>query len=314
VRSVVGARVGESRFEDATSDVGLRRRSVLIVLLGERCDVRMVLIATAGQPDVKVLAVHTGPDEQDCDVGGGTLGGVDGGGPAVVDVLSHVPRRKNCAAAPGKFVDEQSAVLGRGEHPVAVAVADMRLAQQKATVVAASSDDVAGSEAELADHDFGSVRPAVSLRGRLGEGVESVNIDPSSSQHHGAGGLAFGGLPVRENGAGGLVGLVDGVKPAGTGVGVNDSPIAVSEPQGRRFLLVAEAVHAGQLDAVSAGRECGQHSTRPVDDSNLSWVTDENDFGLRSGSNLGQGVEVERRRHRDLVQDQNRLRCWRPPS
>jgi hypothetical protein len=64
-----------------------------VVISRFRDDVDVVGAPAAGHPDVEVFAVQTGSGEEDADVGGGALGAVDGGGPAIVGVFSDIGRR-----------------------------------------------------------------------------------------------------------------------------------------------------------------------------------------------------------------------------
>ena len=68
---------------------------VRVVVVDWRREIGVVFFASAGESDVEVFAVDAGSGEQDRDVGGGALRGVDGGGPAVLDMLA---RRSRAAA------------------------------------------------------------------------------------------------------------------------------------------------------------------------------------------------------------------------
>lgn len=110
----------------------------VVAVVVARCvggEVGVVGLPAAGHRDVEVLAVHPGPYEHDPDVGGGALGGVDGGGPAVLAVLRELVGRQDRAAPPGEVLNNQAlpvpaclgfAVSGSGaEDPEPVPVADM---------------------------------------------------------------------------------------------------------------------------------------------------------------------------------------------
>src|ERR1019366_9685652 len=90
-------------------------------------------------------------------VGGRSLRGVDGAGPAVVDVFGDVGGREEGAAAAADVVDEQAAVGGGGQYPVAVAVFDVSLADSDAPVVPFGAHDVAGLPNVGATREFGPV-------------------------------------------------------------------------------------------------------------------------------------------------------------
>ena len=92
--------------------------AVVVVVLGGGVggDVGVVAVPAAAHRDVQVLAVHAGPDQHDPDVGGGALGGVDGGRPAVLGVFGQVGGRQHGPAPAGRVLPRSGrpAVRGRG--------------------------------------------------------------------------------------------------------------------------------------------------------------------------------------------------------
>ena len=179
--------------------------TVLVVDRGR--DVRVVFFAAAGESDVEVFAVDPGSDEQDRNVGGGALRAVDGAGPAVLDMGRNVVGRQHRGAAAGVVIDEQSAVLGGGQDRVAVAVADVTLADRDAAVVALRADHVPGLKTLVADDELRTVGITGFLGCVLGEGVELVDVVAGAGEHHHLGAVgacvsASARTPARQLGRG----------------------------------------------------------------------------------------------------------------
>lgn len=88
--------------------------------------VDVVLVPAAGHGDVEVLAIQPGAGEGDGDVGGRSLGGVDGRGPAVLGVSGEVGGGQGGGAATCEVLhDQPGAVVGGGPDGEPVAVADL---------------------------------------------------------------------------------------------------------------------------------------------------------------------------------------------
>ncbi len=88
--------------------------------------VDVVLVPAAGHGDVEVLAIQPGAGEGDGDVGGRSLGGVDGRGPAVLGVSGEVGGGQGGGAATCEVLhDQPGAVVGGGQDGEPVAVADL---------------------------------------------------------------------------------------------------------------------------------------------------------------------------------------------
>jgi hypothetical protein len=111
--------------------VGLLSASgvVCLVVFGVDCgvggDVGVVAVATAGHPDVEVLTVDPGPDQDQAEVAGGALGGVDCEGPAVLAVLGEVVHGQHDPTATGEVLHDQAAVRSGTQHAEPVTVTNV---------------------------------------------------------------------------------------------------------------------------------------------------------------------------------------------
>lgn len=238
-------------------------------------DVGVVALPSAGHRDVQVLPIQAGPNQDDADVGGGALGAVDGGGPAVLAVLREVLDREGEPAAAGEVLHDQ-ALLGAGaQDAVAVAVADMPVPNRQAPEVSGLPVPVPGGGDWAGD-------AAVGLRCGAGEVVEGVAVHPGPGEHEGVLPVGVGLGPVPEHPFKGGVAVGTGVQAALLEVFPEARGVALAELQACvPFPFLGEAVDLLEFDGVPGVGKGGEHPTRSVDDPDLSRVADQHD--LRCG-------------------------------
>ncbi len=88
-------------------------RNVVIDGLADHVDV--VRVAPSGHADVEMFAVQSWSSEQDPDVGGRSLGAIDGRCPAVVGMGGEVVTRECCASSAVEVFDDQPTAGAGGD-------------------------------------------------------------------------------------------------------------------------------------------------------------------------------------------------------
>ena len=288
-----------------------RRRALVVAVVvivvgagGVGGDVGVVAVPAAGHRDVQVFAVHPGADQHDPEVGGRALGGVDRGRPAVLGVLGQIRRRQHHPAAAGEVFHDQTVFRTGPQDLVAVAVADMAVADLEPPVVAPGPEQVAGlpvptpscgdRAGDLTRRDGGGAGPQVQL----------VDVQPGPGEHQRVQAVSTGLSPVPERAVQRGVTVSAGVQPAGGAVVGQRVRLPLTECHGcLSFPGLAEPVDLSELDAVPGPGEGREHPARTVDDPDLGGVPDQHDLRPDLSRGSDQRVEVQRRRHRRLIHD-----------